>query len=123
MRGRVGDQERQACADAEESFLFGDHDRVLEFDGRDLLAAGLGAVGNSQLRQGAAAAGDGDGAWGESGALSEDSRWVRVQGQLTTEDTEGHRGKTRTISSVRLCVRVGDGFLLLRLALNKAVKR
>lgn len=91
MRGRVGDQEREARADAEESFLFGDHDRVLEFDGRDLFTAGLGALGNSQLRQGPAAAGDGDGAWSESGAVSKNTRGLRLQGQLTKEDTEGHR--------------------------------
>ena len=91
MRDRVGDQEGQTSANVEEPFVFGDHDGVLEFDGCNLLAAGLGIVGHSKLREGTATAGDGDGAWGESGALSEDSRWVRVQGQLTTEDTEGHR--------------------------------
>lgn len=82
----MGDQEGEAGAHVEESFLFGDHDRVLEFAGCDLLGAGLDAVGNSELRQGATAAGDGDWAWGESGTVSEDSGWDGIQGKLATED-------------------------------------
>ena len=60
----MGDQEREASADAEESFVFGDHDGVLEFDGCDLFARGVDALGDSELREGAAAAGGGDGARG-----------------------------------------------------------
>jgi hypothetical protein len=39
-------------------------------------------VGNAELRQGAATAGDGDGAWGESGAVSGSEGGVGVQGRL-----------------------------------------
>src|ERR1700690_2122529 len=120
MRDRVGDQERQARADAEESFLLGDHDRILEFAGRDLLAPGLGALGNSQLRQGPAAAGDGNGAWGEAGAVSEDQGGLGIQKQLTTEGTEDHRGKDQSdFTGETLCPR-WRGALLSRLDLNKA---
>src|ERR1700674_994692 len=78
MRDCVGDQERQAGADAEKSLLLRDHYGVLEFDGCDLLARRVDAVGNSKLRQGAAAAGCGHGTWGESGPVPEYSRGLGV---------------------------------------------
>src|SRR5260370_35408199 len=78
MRDCVGDQERQAGADAEKSFLFRDHHGVLEFDGCDLLARRVDAVGNSKLRQGPAAAGCGHGTWGESGPVPKYSRRLGV---------------------------------------------
>ncbi len=74
----MGDQKREAGADVEESVVFGDHDRVLEFDGRHLLASGLDALGHAELWQGPTPAGNGDGARGESGAVSEDTGWVGV---------------------------------------------
>jgi predicted Zn-dependent protease len=60
---------RQTRSHAEESIVFGNHDGVLEFDGRDLLARPVDAVGNAQLRQRPAAAGDGHWARGESGEV------------------------------------------------------
>src|SRR6266849_4713246 len=78
MRDCVGDQERQAGADAEKSFLFWDHHGVLEFDGRDLLARRVDAVGNSKLWQGPAAAGRGHRTWGEPGPVPEYSRRLGV---------------------------------------------
>src|ERR1700693_919928 len=78
MRDCVGDQERQAGADAEKSFLLGDHRGVLEFDGCDLLARRVDAVGNSKLWQGPAAAGGGHGTWGEPGAVSKYSRRLGI---------------------------------------------
>src|ERR1700730_1672755 len=78
MRDCVGDQERQAGEDAEKSFLLGDHHGVLEFDGCNLLARRVDAVGNSKLRQGPAAAGCGHGTWGESGPVPEYSRRLGI---------------------------------------------
>src|SRR5271165_4071588 len=74
MRDCLGDQARETGAHAEEPFIFRDHDRVLEFDGRDLLARRVGDLGNSELRQGPAAAGCGHGTWRQPGALSKYSR-------------------------------------------------
>jgi TldD protein len=63
MRDRWEIKHGKRGADAEESFVFRHHDGVLEFDGRDLLARPMDAVGNSQLRQRPAAAGDGHRTW------------------------------------------------------------
>ena len=66
----MGNQERKARADGEESFVLGDYDGVLEFAGRDLFARRVDIVGHSELRQGPAAAGDGNWAWSSSVAVS-----------------------------------------------------
>src|SRR5437899_10374209 len=82
VRDWVGDQSWKALADGEESVVLGDYDGVLEFTGRALLARRVDAVGHSELRQGTAAAGDGNGAWSRAGEISGDSSGQRFQGEL-----------------------------------------
>src|SRR5450755_2315097 len=82
MRDRMGDQTWQASEDAEKSLVFWHHYRVLEFHGRDLLARGVGAVGDSQLREGSTAAGRGHRTRRQSGALPKYSRGLGVPGEL-----------------------------------------
>ena len=105
----LGDQARQARADAEESFVFRDHHGVLEFDGRDLLARRVDDVGNSELRQGPAAAGCGDGTWRESGPVQEYSRWfgVFVETGLTSSRLRGVRCAVWRRGKLRLCGKFG----------------
>ena len=90
LRDWMGDQGRQARADGEESVVFGDHDGVLEFAGCDLLARRVDAVGNSELRQGPAAAGNGNRTWGGAGAIPWDQSGVGVQ-ERTDFTTEKQR--------------------------------
>src|ERR1700730_5387138 len=59
LRDWMGNQEWQTRAHGEESVVLGDHDGVLEFAGRDLLARRVDAMGNSELRERSAATGDG----------------------------------------------------------------
>src|SRR5260370_7381940 len=79
----VGDQKREARADAEESFVFRDHHGVLEFDGRNLLARRVDAMGNSKLRQRPAAAGRGHRTRRKPSPVSKHSRRLGVPGKLT----------------------------------------
>src|ERR1700722_4202420 len=82
MRDRLGNQKWQARANAEKSFVFRDHDRVLEFHGRDLLTRRMDVMGHSELRQGTATTGGGHRSWRESGAISKHWRWFGLQGKL-----------------------------------------
>src|SRR5208283_3452106 len=113
MRDRVADQEWQAPADAEKSVVFGHHYRVLEFDGRDLLARGVGVVGHSELRQGAATTGRGYGTWSESGAFPEYSHRVGISGKLVHHGRTGATGELRSLLAA-VEIKKNTGIMLTR---------
>ena len=56
----MGNKERQAHPDAEESIIFRDYDGVLEFAGCYLFAGRVDLMGHAELWERAAAAGNGD---------------------------------------------------------------
>src|SRR5271157_1125402 len=95
MRDSVGDQEWQAGAHAEKSFVFRDHHGVLEFDGRDLLARRVDAVGNSKLRQGPAAASRRHRTWRKPGPVPECARRLGVPGKLAHHRVTETQRKTK----------------------------
>ena len=74
--------------DDEESFVFGDHHRVLELAGRLVLARPVDAVGHAELRQGAAATGDGNRARRVAGALPQRAGGLGVQGAVIADDSD-----------------------------------
>src|SRR5512132_1110575 len=103
----MGDQARETRTHAEESILFGHHDRVLEFDGCNLFAGGVDVVGNTQLRQGPAAAGDGNGTRSLAGEISGDSRGDGVSGSVMTVEIKrmlhgaGTQSRARTSGKLK----------------------
>ena len=65
---------------AQEPFLLGNHDRVLEFDGCHLLARRVDVVGHAQLRQRPAAAGDGHRTRRSAGEIPRDDGGAAYKG-------------------------------------------
>src|SRR5579871_2065047 len=84
----MGDQGRQVGKNAEEPLLFRYYNRILEFNGRDLLTGRMDAMGHAQLRQGPADAGDGHGPWSLARAFSRRQDWDRLQREIETPSTE-----------------------------------
>src|SRR5437016_3273764 len=82
MRDRVGDQGWQARTHGEESVVLGDHNRILEFSGCDLLTRRVDALGHSELRKRPAAAGDGHWTWSGAVAVSKDQSGIGLQTEL-----------------------------------------
>ena len=75
---RVRMVKNPSYTDAEEPLLQRHHNGILEFAGCDLLSRRVDSVGNSELREGSAAASDGNGTWCGAVALPRDQGRIGV---------------------------------------------